>query len=174
MALVRHAAMSGGNEFSPAKALQDVNRQVCSRNPEEMFVTVWLGILEISTGKLTAANAGHEYPVLKRADGNFELIKDKHGLVIGAMEMAAYRQYELQLEPGAKLFVYTDGVAEALNEQDELFGTARMVAALRGCEDGSPEKILETVGQAVKTFAGSAPQADDLTMLCLQYNGSVS
>ena len=174
MALVRHAAMSGGNEFSPAKALQDVNRQVCSRNPEEMFVTVWLGILEISTGKLTAANAGHEYPVLKRADGNFELIKDKHGLVIGAMEMAVYRQYELQLEPGAKLFVYTDGVAEALNEQDELFGTARMVAALRGCEDGSPEKILETVGQAVKAFAGSAPQADDLTMLCLQYNGSVS
>ena len=173
MALVRQAAMSRDNEFSPAKALKDVNRQICSRNPEEMFVTVWLGILEISTGKLTAANAGHEYPALKRADGRFELVKDKHGLVIGAMEMAGYRQYELQMEPGSRLFVYTDGVAEALNEQNDLFGTGRMIDALRSCEDGSPRKILETVGEAVKDFAGSAPQADDLTMLCLQYNGSV-
>jgi serine phosphatase RsbU (regulator of sigma subunit) len=134
-----------------------------------MFVTVWLGVLEISTGKLTAANAGHEYPAVKPAGASFELFKDRHGLVIGAMEMTRYREYELQLEPGAKLFVYTDGVAEAANPRDELFGTERMIRALQGAEDGSPEEILDAVNAAVAEFAGSAPQFDDLTMLCLSY-----
>ena len=169
MALVRHAAMSPENEKSPAKILKAVNAQVCYRNPEEMFVTVWLGVLEISTGKLTAANAGHEYPAVKPAGASFELFKDRHGLVIGAMEMTRYREYELQLEPGAKLFVYTDGVAEAANPRDELFGTERMIRALQGAEDGSPEEILDAVNAAVAEFAGSAPQFDDLTMLCLSY-----
>ena len=169
MALVRHAAMSPENEKSPAKILKAVNAQVCYRNPEEMFVTVWLGVLEISTGKLTAANAGHEYPAVKPAGASFELFKDRHGLVIGAMEMTRYREYELQLEPGAKLFVYTDGVAEAANPRDELFGTERMIRALQGAEDGSPEEILKAVNAAVAEFAGSAPQFDDLTMLCLSY-----
>ena len=169
MALVRHAAMSPENEKSPAKILKAVNAQVCYRNPEEMFVTVWLGVLEISTGKLTAANAGHEYPAVKPAGASFELFKDRHGLVIGAMEMTRYREYELQLEPGAKLFVYTDGVAEAANSRDELFGTERMIRALQGAEDGSPEEILDAVNAAVAEFAGSAPQFDDLTMLCLSY-----
>ncbi len=169
MALVRHAAMSPENEKSPAKILKAVNAQVCYRNPEEMFVTVWLGVLEISTGKLTAANAGHEYPAVKPAGASFELFKDRHGLVIGAMEMTRYREYELQLEPGAKLFVYTDGVAEAANPRDELFGTERLIRALQGAEDGSPEEILDAVNAAVAEFAGSAPQFDDLTMLCLSY-----
>ena len=169
MALVRHAAMSPENEKSPAKILKAVNAQVCYRNPEEMFVTVWLGVLEISTGKLTAANAGHEYPALKPAGAGFELVKDRHGLVIGAMEMTRYREYELQLQPGAKLFVYTDGVAEATNPRDELFGTERMIQALQSAEEGTPEEILEAVQSAVAEFAGTAPQFDDLTMLCLSY-----
>ena len=87
--LVHHVAVSSA-ETDPAKVLRKVNAEICLRNPEEMFITVWLGILELSTGKLTAASAGHEYPVLKKAGENFELFKDRHGLVIGAMEGAHY------------------------------------------------------------------------------------
>ena len=165
-ALIRSAAEE---EYSPGRILQTVNRRICARNPEEMFVTVWLGILEVKTGKLTAANAGHEYPVLKRADGHFELYKDRHGLVVGAMDGVRYRDYELQLEPGAKLFVYTDGLAEAANGAAEQFGTERIVTALRSREDGTPEEILAAVNAAVQAFVDDAPQFDDLTMLCLAY-----
>ena len=168
--LIRNAAMGGEG---PAKALQAVNTQICARNPEEMFVTVWLGILEISTGKLTAANAGHEYPALKKADGRFEVIRDKHGFVIGGMEGIRYKEYELQLEPGSKLFVYTDGLTEATNAGEELMGMDRMLKALQDCEDGSPQDIVQGVNQAVEQFVGAAPQFDDLTMLCVQYNGPV-
>ena len=167
--LIRNAAMTG---MGPAKALQTVNAQICARNPEEMFVTVWLGVLEISTGRLTAANAGHEYPALKKADGRFEVFKDKHGFVIGGMDGIRYREYELQLAPGSKLFVYTDGLTEATNAKEELMGMDRMVAALQSCEDGGPQDIISGVNQAVEQFVGTAPQFDDLTMLCVQYNGA--
>ena len=167
--LIRNAALSG---IGPAKALQTVNAQICARNPEEIFVTVWLGVLEISTGKLTAANAGHEYPALKKADGRFEVVKDKHGFVIGGMDGMRYREYELQLELGSKLFVYTDGLTEATNASEELLGMDRMVAALQSCENGSPKDIILGVNQAVQHFVGTAPQFDDLTMLCVQYNGA--
>lgn len=174
MSLLRHAAMNEMYEASPAKVLQVVNRQICSRNPEGMFVTAWLGVLEISTGKLTAANAGHEYPALKQPGEDFALFKDKHGFVLGGMDMTRYREYELQLQPGARLFVYTDGVAEASNTKDELYGTQRMIDALQTCPDGTPEEILTRVRDSVKEFVGSAPQFDDLTMLCLRYNGPES
>ena len=166
--LIRNAAMG---EISPAKALTTVNAQICARNPEEMFVTVWLGVLELSTGILTAANAGHEYPALKQPGGDFELFKDKHGFVIGGMEGVRYREYTLQLQPGAKLFVYTDGVAEATNAKEELFGTDRMVNALRDAQAGTPQEIIDAVKASVSAFVGSAPQFDDLTVLCIQYHG---
>ena len=156
---------------SPAAILTKTNEAICSNNQEGMFVTVWLGILEISTGKLRAANAGHEYPVLKPADGDFALLKDKHGFVIGGMSGVRYREYELQLTPGAKLFVYTDGVPEASNARNELFGTERMLSALNERADGTPEDILATVRRAVDGFVQEAEQFDDLTMLCLEYRG---
>ena len=156
---------------SPAEILTKTNETICSNNQEEMFVTVWLGILEISTGKLTAANAGHEYPVLKSANGAFELLKDKHGLVIGAMDGVRYKQYELQLEPGAKVFVYTDGVPEATDGDSKLFGTERMLAALNEAADGAPLEILKKVRSSVDCFVKDAEQFDDLTMLCMEYMG---
>ena len=168
-ALIRNALMTGDG---PAKALQSVNAQICARNPDNMFVTVWLGVLEISTGKVTAANAGHEFPALKKASEHFELFKDKHGFVVGGMDGVRYREYQLALEPGDKLFVYTDGVAEATDSKEELFGTDRMIEALRSGEDGTPQAVLEAVNRAVAAFVGEAPQFDDLTMLCLQYNGA--
>ena len=168
MTLIHHVAKQ---EKSPGKVLEIVNEEICLRNPEEMFVTVWLGILELSTGRLITANAGHEYPVLKEADGHFTLQKSRHGFVLGGMEGTRYRELEMQLKPGSKLFVYTDGVAEATNLSNKLFGAERMVAALQSREEESPEAILDAVAAAVQEFVGSAPQFDDLTMLCLQYNG---
>ena len=157
---------------SPAEVLDAANNQICRNEHEDMFVTVWIGILDVTTGKLTAANAGHEYPALKHGDGSFELVKDKHGLVVGVMEGVPYTEYEIQLEPGDKLFVYTDGVPEATNAEEELFGTDRMIEALSTANDEAPKKVLETVKSAVDEFVGEADQFDDITMLCLQYKGA--
>jgi len=157
---------------SAAEILTKTNEAVCSNNQQEMFVTVWLGILEISTGRLTAANAGHEYPALRRASGEFELYKDRHGLVIGAMDGARYKEYQLQLEPGDKLFVYTDGVPEATDGANRMFGAARMLQALNTARDAAPEEIVKTVRAAVDGFVRDAEQFDDITMLCMEYRGN--
>ena len=157
---------------SPAKILEDTNATICSSNHEEMFVTVWLGILEISTGRLTAANAGHEYPVICKPDGKFELFKDKHGFVIGGMDGMKYKEYEMQLSPGTKLFVYTDGVPEATDKDNELFGIERMLEALNKDTGASPESVLQNVRTAVDCFVKNAEQFDDLTMLCMEYKGT--
>ena len=157
---------------SPAEILKKTNEAICSNNQEGMFVTVWLGILEISTGKLTAANAGHEYPMFREPDGSFALYKDKHGFVIGGMSGSKYREYELQMEPGSKVFVYTDGVTEAKNAGRELFGTGRILGVLNRAPEASPEEILENVRRSVDDFVQDEEQFDDLTMLCLEYKGA--
>lgn len=166
--LVQNYAMTGR---SPAEVLKAVNDQICANNREEMFVTVWLGILDTETGELTAANAGHEYPAMLQAGGQFELIKDKHGLVIGAMNGIRYKEYTLMLNPGAKLFLYTDGVPEATDAYNEMFGTERMLQALNSVPGVSPEQLLHQVHQAVDHFVGDAEPFDDLTMLCLEFKG---
>ncbi|MBR3244560.1 MAG: PP2C family protein-serine/threonine phosphatase [Parasporobacterium sp.] len=164
--LIQNFCMAGR---SPKEVLETVNTKICQNNQEEMFVTVWLGILEISSGKLTAVNAGHEFPIIKKPDGPFEVFKDKHGFVVGGMESIKYKEYELQLVPGTKLFVYTDGVPEATNANNELFGIERTVSALNEAKEKSPQQILEAVDLAVGQFVGDAEQFDDLTMLCFEY-----
>ena len=156
---------------TPAQILKDTNLAICANNREEMFVTVWLGILEISTGKLTAANAGHEYPVIKKPNGKYELLKDKHGFVIGAMNGAQYEEYEVKLEPGSILFLYTDGVPEATSADKELFGNDRMLDALNNISSSSPKDVLQGVNAAVEEFVKEAEQFDDITMLCVEYIG---
>jgi len=131
-----------------------------------------LGILDIPSGKLTAVNAGHEYPVLKTPEGMYELIKDKHGIAVGIMEGAKYREYEWELTPGSSLFVYTDGLPEANNAEEKLYGVERMLAALNGVPEAGPEELLKSVRASVDAFVGEAPQFDDLTMLCLRYHGT--
>ena len=170
--LIKNNTMSG---LSPAKALAAANNQICSNNKQNMFVTVWLGVLEISSGKLTAANAGHECPVIKDPGEKFELIKDKHGPAVGVMEGINFKEYELQLKPGSKLFVYTDGVPEATDADNAFFGTERMVAALNEKSDAAfPKQILGSVRRAVNGFVKEAEQFDDLTMMCLEYRGKYS
>ena len=155
--------------IAPEDVLTAVNSAICKRNKADMFVTLWLGILDLKTGTLRAANAGHEYPALKHADGSFELLKDKHGLPVGAMDGVKYKGYELQIEPGAKLFVYTDGVPEANDADNNMFGIERMLAALNSDTEVSPKGVLKNVQDAVDGFVAGAEQFDDLTMLCVEY-----
>ena len=162
-----HATIGG----SPAEILERVNKLVYANNKAHMFVTVWLGILEISTGKLTSASAGHEYPMIN-VNGKYELLKDKHGLAIGAMPNSKYKDTEITLNKGDSVFVYTDGVAEATDANNELFGTDRTLEALNAIRAGvSQKEILEGVRSAVDAFVKEAPQFDDLTMLGLKYFG---
>ena len=163
--LIKNEALTGK---APQDVLAAVNNQLCENNEAEMFVTAWLGIYEISTGHLIAANAGHEFPAIKRRDGSFELFRDRHGFVLAGMEGSRYRPYELDLEPGDVLFVYTDGVAEATNAQNVLYGTDRMLAALNGASHKDPEGLLEAVKEDIDRFVGQAPQFDDITMLSLE------
>ena len=156
---------------SPAEILNKTNQAICSNNPKRMFITVWLGILELSTGKMTASNAGHEYPALMHPGGKFEKFKDKHGFVVGGSIRSRYTEYEIQLQPGTKLFVYTDGVPEAANEKGEMFGMERMLTALNIRPDDEPKAVLHHVRQSVRDFVMDAEQFDDLTMLCLEYKG---
>ena len=157
---------------SPSEILYDANNAICKNNKLEMFVTVWVGILEVSTGKLSAANAGHEYPALKRGDGGFSVFKDRHGFVLGGMEGMKYKEYEIQLSPGDKLFVYTDGVPEANDPDGNMFEVKRMIDALNEDPDASPAQILGAVRGQINIFVREAEQFDDLTMLCLNYKGS--
>lgn len=163
--LLKNAAQTG---LSPKEALEKVNNQLCENNEAEMFVTVWLGIYEISTGKLTAANAGHEYPALRRKDGTFSLVHDRHGFVLAGMEGSRYREYELTLMPGDTIFLYTDGVAEATDEANALFGTDQMLEALNSRPDATPQELLEAVTAGINKFVGEVPQFDDITMLAFQ------
>ncbi len=163
--LIKNVAQTG---LSPRDVLEKVNNQLCVGNEAEMFVTVWLGILEISTGKLTCANAGHEYPVLKRMGGDYALVKDKHGFVLAGMEGSRYKEYELQMEAGDRLFLYTDGVAEATDAHNELYGTGRMLDALNRNKEVNCENLLHCMKEDIDTFVGEAPQFDDITMLSLE------
>ena len=156
---------------SPAQILIDANAAITANNQEDMFVTAWVGILEISTGTLTTANAGHEYPAFKKPGGAYELFKDKHGFIIGGIENVQYQEDKIHLEAGSKVFVYTDGLAEATNGQQKLFGTDRMLIELNKVPDVGARKTLEHMTTAVLEYVGDAEQFDDLTMMCLEYNG---
>ncbi len=168
--ILQNCAMLGG---SPAEILSRTNDAICSHNDEEMFVTAWVGILDLNTGMLTAANAGHEYPIIKKPDGPFELLKDKHGFVMGGFGGVVYKEYELPFPPGSKLFVYTDGVPEAMGGDggNEMFGLARTIDALNTDPDVPPKQLLQQVRAALGDFVQDSEQFDDLTMLCVEYRG---
>ena len=166
---VRGLLESGGE---PEEVLRKANGMLCEGNDAEMFVTVWLGIVDLETGEVRCANAGHEYPALKRAGGGYELVKDKHGLALAAMDGMKYKQYTLQLNPGDSLFVYTDGVPEAINGSTEQYGTERMLRALDKAGNGPLRETLAAVKEDLASFVGEEDQFDDITMLIFTYNGS--
>ena len=167
--ILKYSAMTGK---TAAQILSEANNVIFRDNQADMFVTVWLGILEISTGTLTAASAGHEYPAIFRADsGTFELLRDKHGPVIGFMEDIHFPEYRLLLRPGDRLFVYTDGVPEAADFEGNMFGTGRMIDALNQLPDAGCAKLVSGMSEAISAFVRDAEQFDDITMLCLEYRG---
>ena len=167
--LIKNHAQMGG---SPSEILSYVNEQLCEENDSLLFVTVWLGILELSTGKIKASNAGHEYPAVKHNGGKFELqATECNNTPIAIMKGMNFCEYEFTLYPGDYIYVYTDGVTEATNAQKELFGTDRMLTALNIDPTAAPEIILKNVRKVVDDFVMEAEQFDDLTMLCLEYKG---
>ncbi|MCD8338290.1 MAG: SpoIIE family protein phosphatase [Lachnospiraceae bacterium] len=168
--LIKNAAQAG---FSPKEVLEKVNNQLCENNESGMFVTVWLGILTISEGSLICANAGHEFPAIRR-NGSFELFRDRHGLVLAGMENSRYREYEVILRPGDAIFVYTDGVPEAASAAEEQFGTERMLQTLNRKTDAACSELLAQVQTDIDLFVGEAPQFDDITMLTLYYRGGTA
>ena len=159
------------NGETPGEALSNVNEQLCEGNEAELFVTVWAAVLQISTGKGVAVNAGHEHPALRRADGEYELITYRHSPAVATMDGIRFREHEFEMRPGDSLFVYTDGVAEATNAQNELFGPERTLAALNRDPGATPKEILSNVMSGIDAFVAGAEQFDDITMLCFKYIG---
>ncbi len=150
------------------------NEKLCEGNDAGMFVTAWMGFLNTETGEVTFANAGHNPPLVRHADGSFEYLKVRAGFVLAGMEGVKYRKNELQLAPGDVIYLYTDGVTEATNINDELYGEDRLLALLNANKEASMEKLCKLVKEDVFAFAGEAPQFDDITMLALKYCGATA
>lgn len=139
-------------------------------NDSNMFVTAWIGCLDLTTGQLEYVNAGHNPPYLRHADGSLSALRERHGLVLAASELCNYRSDTITLQPGDQIFLYTDGVTEAMNNAHELFGESRLEKVLAQTKE-SPHKLCHTVIHTIDTFAQGAPQSDDITVLALTYKG---
>lgn len=161
-----------GSTASAAEAFTDTNEGLCRDNKNNMFVTAWMGILTISTGKLVYVNAGHTRPLLKKTDGSYEYLKEQGGFVLAGMEDTQYTQRELYLNPGEMIFLYTDGVTEANDEKGRLYGEDRLLCALNKNPELTPKEVLSAIRSDIEVFQGSAEQFDDITMLAFRYNGN--
>ncbi|MBE5831012.1 MAG: hypothetical protein E7306_04665 [Butyrivibrio sp.] len=168
---IRTMAMSG---LSPSEIFQKVNNDLCEGNDADMFVTVWIGIIDIKTGHMDCANAGHEYPIIRKVEGDFELFKDKHSPAVATMEGLKFKGYEIQLDPGDTLFVYTDGAPEAINSAEEQYGVQRLLDVLNQNKDVSMDRLLPRVNRNISDFAGEADQFDDVTLVGFRYSGQPS
>ncbi len=166
--MIKNRAMHGG---TPGEILRDVNDQLCANNASDFFVTVWMAIIDIETGNGVSVNAGHEHTVIRRAGGSYELLRYQHSLPLAIMERTEFKDREFKLNPGDRIFVYTDGVPEATNQKDELFGTDRMLASLNQHSEASLQDVLPQLQDDIDIFAEGAMQFDDITMLVFDYRG---
>ena len=160
-----HAGGSVGDMFT------DVNGTLCEKNEMGLFVTAWLAVITLSTGEGMAVNAGHENPIIKRSGGKYEPVRYRHSIPLAAMDDTKYEGHEFRLFPGDSLMVYTDGVTEAADMDNNLFGEERLVAALNSEPDALPEECIDNVKKSIEQFVGDAEQFDDMTMLAVKYNG---
>lgn len=147
----------------------NVNRMLCESNSEGLFITAFEGILDLVTGEFKYVNAGHEMPFIIRKGKSAEAYKIRPGFVLAGMEEMRYKCGSIMLEPGDKIFQYTDGVTEATDSQNELYGMSRLSEVLNAAKDKKPEEIISAVKADIDTFVNEAPQFDDITMLCLEY-----
>ena len=155
----------------PEEVFTEVNRQLCEANDENLFVTAWMGVLEISTGKLVYVNAGHNPPVIGRKNGETEFLRSRPGFVLAGLDFTKYRAGSLELMPGDLLYLYTDGVTEAMNTAQELYGEERLKRTLDANVSAPPEEIFKAVKKDLDDFVADAPQFDDITMLAMRYLG---
>ena len=151
------------------KVFTEVNQLLCESNSEELFITAFEGVLDLVTGEFVYVNAGHEMPFIYKSGGNFEPYKIRAAFVLAGMEGMKYRAGSMMLEPGDKIFQYTDGVTEATNINNELYGMDRLGEILNKVKLGTPHEILPAIKKDIDEFVGEAPQFDDITMLCLEY-----
>ena len=159
------------NGETPGQALSHLNDQLLEGNETGLFVTIWLAVLQISTGKGVAANAGHEHPTIRRDGGRYHLVTYRHSPAVATVDGILFKEHTFEMYPGDSLFVYTDGVPEASNDDDELFGTERMLEALNKDPEAGPVQLLTNVTEGIQAFVEDAEQFDDITMLCLKYYG---
>jgi len=157
------------NKESPAGVFTNTNNQLCEGNDAGLFVTSWMAVLTISTGELSYVNAGHNPPLLKRKNGEYEYLRSRPGFVLAGMEGVRYREGSITLEDGDRLFLYTDGVTEATNADKELFGEERLKAALDSVGNAPIRDMLIFVKEQIDGFVGDAEQFDDITMLGIEY-----
>ena len=153
----------------PGECLAQTNEALCTQNPLDLFVTVFYCMLEPKTGVLRYANGGHNPPYVRRVDGPVEALSGPGGLVLGVMSGARYATHTLQLLPGDRLVLYTDGVTEAFNPAAEAYGTQRLIDEVHVHGGGTPAALVERICQSVTTFAGNAPQSDDITLTVLTW-----
>ena len=166
--MINNRAMHGG---TPGEILRDVNDQLCTNNASDFFVTVWMAIIDIKTGDGVAVNAGHEHTVIRRAGKSYDLLRYRHSPPLAIAEGTKFVDREFKLNPGDRIFVYTDGVPEATNQKDELFGTGRMLSSLNKHSESSLQDILHQLQNDIDIFAEGAMQFDDITMLVFDYLG---
>ena len=150
----------------------EVNNILCASNSEEMFITAFEGVLNLKTGELRYVNAGHEIPFLCRKGGVFEPFKVRAGFVLAGMQGIRYRAGSIQLEPGDKVFQYSDGIPEAINSEKAPYGMKRLESVLAKNSEKAPSELLPLVKADVDAFVGDADQFDDITMLCIEFKGN--
>lgn len=158
-------------DISTGDVFTHSNAALCEGNDAGMFVTAWQAGVELKTGVLEFANAGHNPPLLKKKDGKFEYLKSRAGFVLAGMDGVSYKAQNIQLEKGDILYLYTDGVTEATNSEEELYGEERLLSAINSREFESMQELCEFIKKDVDAFVGEAPQFDDITMVAFKYNG---
>lgn len=166
--LIKNQVMKG---HEPYAVFEEVNNQLCENNQEGMFVTAWLGILEISTGIITYVNAGHNPPMVKRRDGKFNYLQCRPGFVLAGMDGIPYQQDKIKMQEGDCIYLYTDGVTDTNNVKEELFGEDRLREVINIYKDHNPEFLLRSIKGELDKYMGEAEQFDDITMLCIEYKG---
>ena len=166
--LIKSLAEAG---YEVDEILTLANKKLCENNDADMFVTVWIGILDLNTGKLEFANAGHNPPLIRQNGEDFEFLKARAGLVLAGMDGIKYRKNEIQLSAGDEIYLYTDGVTEAVDKNNNLYGEVRLQNFLNNNKGTDAQKLCTLVKENVDSFAGEVPQFDDITMLFLRFKG---
>ena len=160
------------NKLEVDKAITQANVQLCEGNDAQMFVTAWVGLVDIETGKLVYVNAGHNPPLIKHGDNDYEYLKNKSGFLLAGFEFSKYKKFEYQLQPGDKLLLYTDGVTEATNVEEKLYSENRLINFCNNHTNLDAKGLCLKIKEDIQSFTEGAEQSDDITMLSFTFFGS--